>query len=95
VKITMVQKRLPDGSICPKCREVRKLLEDRGLHDRIHRFLEASPKDPEGEGMQLVRKHQMKKAPFFIVETEDGSVAVYDSVLRMLRDLFSDKDSGG
>ena len=95
MKITMVQKRMPDGSMCPKCREVRQLLEDRCLLDRIHRFVEASPKDPEGEGMQLVRKHRMKRAPFFIVEHGDGAVTVYDSVLRMHRDLFSDQEPGG
>ena len=84
----MVQKKMPDGSICPKCRDVQKLLEDRGLSDRIDRCVEASPKEPDGEGMQLVKKHKIKKAPFFIVETDDGEITVFDSVLRMLRDLY-------
>jgi hypothetical protein len=57
--------------------------------------VDASPKDPEGEGMLLVRKYKMKRAPFFIVEDDDGGVMVFDSVLRMLRDLFSDNNTGG
>ena len=88
MKITMIEKIMPDGSLCPKCQEVIALLTDRGYRDKIDTILAASPKDPDGEGMRLVKKHKIKRAPVFIVEKDDGTEAVYDSVLRMLHDVF-------
>jgi len=88
MKITMVKKIMPDGSPCPKCQGVLDLLQDRGLLDKIDLMLEASPKDPDGEGMKLVKKLRIKRAPFFVVEKDDGTEKVYDSVLRMLKELF-------
>ena len=88
MKITMVERIMPDGSRCPKCRNVMALLEERGLRDRIDAVVAASPRKPGGQGMRLFKKHKMKRAPFFVVEEEDDSVTVYDSVLRLIRDLF-------
>ncbi|MDP6848814.1 MAG: hypothetical protein QGI24_08510 [Kiritimatiellia bacterium] len=90
MKITMVKKIMPDGSDCPKCLDVLGLLENRGHMDKISAVLEASPKDPAGEGMQLVKRLKMKRAPFFLVEKDDGSEIVFDSVLRMLKEVFPD-----
>ena len=86
--ITMVSKIMPDGKYCPKCQDVRKLLEDRGHMKKIDQILGASPKDPEGEGMQLVNRLKIKRAPFFLVTEDDGSEKVYDSVLRMIKQVF-------
>jgi len=83
---------MPDGSLCPKCRDVLELLEKRGLRDRIDRIVPAAPKEPDGEGMRLVRRHRMKRAPFFVVEGEDGTETVYASVLQMIGELFPDKE---
>ena len=48
----MVERIMPDGSLCPKCRDVLELLERRGLRDRIDRIVPASPKEPDGPGMR-------------------------------------------
>ena len=90
MKITMIEKIMPDGSLCPKCQEVLALLEKRGYRERIDRILDASPKDPNGEGIKLVKKHRIKRAPFFVVERDDGTEKVYDSVLRMLEEVFEE-----
>jgi len=86
--ITMVRKIMPDNSPCPKCQDVKKLLEDRGYINRIDRTLDVSPKDPKSEGMQLVNRLKIKRAPFFLVTEDDGSEKVYDSVLRMIKQTF-------
>ena len=86
--ITMVKKIMPDGSPCPKCQDVVKLLEDRGYGDRITKSVDASPKDPKGEGMLLVKKHKMKRAPFFVVDKDDGNTVVYDSALKMIKEVL-------
>ncbi len=88
MNITMVKRIMPDGSPCPKCQDVLKLLEDRGYSARIDRTLEASPRDPDGEGMRLVKALKMKRAPFFVVKKDDGSEVVYDSALRMIKEIF-------
>jgi hypothetical protein len=88
MNITMVKKIMPDGSPCPKCQDVTKMLEERGLMDRIEKVVDASPKDPAGEGMKLVKKFKMKRAPFFVVEKDDGAEVVYDSALKMIKEVF-------
>lgn len=88
MNITMVKKIMPDGSQCPKCQEVTQMLEDRGHLGKIGKIVEASPKDPKGEGMQLVKKFKMKRAPFFVVEKDDGSEAVYDVALKMVKEVL-------
>lgn len=80
----MVKKIMKDGSECRKCHEVTRFLEEKGLLDRINRIVFADPKDPEGEGMKLVRLWNMMRAPFFIVE-ESGRTTVYSSVMELIR----------
>ena len=75
---------MEDGSDCPKCRQVSELLEKKGLLARIHRTVIADPKDPEGEGMKLVKLWGMKRAPFFIVE-HNGAPKVYASALEFIK----------
>ena len=88
VKITMVEKIMPDGSLCPKCKDVIELLQKRGVWDRIDQVLDVSPNDKAGEGIRLVKKHKVKQAPFFIVERDGEGEVVYKSVLQMLNHLF-------
>lgn len=89
--ITMIAKQMPDGSPCPKCREVLELFVKRGCREKIDRLLTAKPKEPDAEIMQLVKKHKIKRAPFFIVEKDDGTEIMYDSALRLLNEIFPEE----
>jgi hypothetical protein len=82
--VTLVKKIMEDGSECRKCQAVTRLLEEKGLIDRINKIVFADPKDPEGEGMKMVRFWNMRRAPFFIVE-EPGRTAIYSSVMELIR----------
>lgn len=84
----MVEKILPDGSLCPKCKDVTALLKKRDFWGKIDRVIDVSPSDKEGEGMKLIKKHKIKNAPFFIVEQADGTEVIYKSALQMLNALF-------
>ena len=85
----MVEKIMPDGSLCPKCNDVTELLKKRAVWEKIDQVVDVSPGDKDGEGMKLVKKHKIKQAPFFIVEQDDGSETVYKSALQMLNALFT------
>jgi len=93
MKITMVKKRLADGSQCRKCGQVSELLERRGHQDDIHETIWAEAGNPESEGMLLAKEHNIDTAPFFIVTTDDEDIKVYTSALKMMRDCFSYKAS--
>ena len=83
-QITCVKKVLDDGSECPKCRQISKLLDKEGLLGFIDRTVIADSKDPSGEGMKLVKLWGMKRAPFFIVE-QGNEHKVYQSALEFIR----------
>lgn len=82
--VTMVKKRLADGSACPKCDDAQRLLESRGRWEAIDRVVWADVNEPGSEGWQLARQHEVDLAPFFVVET-DGVQTVVKSVIQLLR----------
>ncbi|GIW45881.1 MAG: hypothetical protein KatS3mg077_3163 [Candidatus Binatia bacterium] len=82
--ITMVKKRLADGSECRKCREVTELLQQKGLWSRMDEVVWADERDPASPGMQLAEKYSVERAPFFIVRDDTGE-RVYTSVLQLIR----------
>jgi hypothetical protein len=85
--ITMVKKRLRDGSDCRKCAEATEYLQSRGLWGRIDEVLWAIEDEPSSEGMILGARLGVDRAPFFVVRDADGEV-VYGSVLQLVRDRF-------
>src|SRR5258707_14681386 len=85
--ITMVKKRLADGSECRKCQEAMAHLQSRGLWEHITEIVWAHEDDHTSHGMVLSRHHGVDRAPFFIVRDDDGE-AVYVSVLELGRDRF-------
>ncbi len=85
----MVKKRLLNGEECPKCKEVSKLLEERGHAGDITRTVWADMSDPQSEGFALAKKYRVKRAPFFIVRRE-GEEKIYTSVLQMLNEVFGE-----
>jgi hypothetical protein len=83
--ITMVKKRLADGSECRKCQDASSTLQTRGLWSRIDDVVWAKEGDDASPGMVLAARLGVEQAPFFIVR--DGSAEqVYTSVLQLVRD---------
>ena len=85
--ITMVKKRLADGTECRKCQEATTHLQSRGLWSRIDEIVWAREDDAASPGMVLGQRLGVERAPFFVVRDERGE-AVYVSVLQMVRERF-------
>ncbi len=83
--ITMVKKRLADGSECRKCQEATTHLQSRGLWDRVNEVVWAQEGDEASPGMALSARFHVSQAPFFIVRDERGE-SVYASVLQLARE---------
>lgn len=83
--ITMVKKRLADGSECRKCAQATEQLRSRGLLDRIDEVVEVREGDPDSPGSRLAERVGVDTAPFFIVRDDTGE-HVYTSVMRLIRD---------
>jgi len=90
--ITMVKKRMRDGSDCRKCGEVTEHLRQRGLWDRIDEVVWAQEDDPTSPGVILGERLGVETAPFFVVRDDDGET-VYTSVLRLIQDRFDQADA--
>ncbi len=76
--ITFVKKILADGELCKKCREVSERLSSEKLMDVIDHIAIADERDADSEGVRLAKKHNVERAPFFLVEDETGEVIVFD-----------------
>ena len=83
--ITMVKKRLADGSECRKCQEAMAHLQSRGLWNRIDEVVWAQEGDASSPGMQLGARAGVAQAPFFLVH-EAGVESVYVSVLHLINE---------
>jgi hypothetical protein len=83
--ITMVKKRLVDGSDCRKCAEATEHLQSRGLWHRVDEIVWAHEDDPTSPGHELSSRLGVNCAPFFVVR-DDGVEVVYTSVLQLVRD---------
>ena len=88
MRVTMVKKIMADGSPCKKCREVEERIAAEGLAQRIDRVVVADERDPESEGLRLADKHQVKHAPFFIVEDHGQAPRIYVSWLQFVREVL-------
>lgn len=83
--ITMVKKRLADGSECRKCVEATEHLQARGLWSRVDDIVWAHEDDPASAGLVLGARLGVDRAPFFIVR-DAGDQAIYTSVLQLIRE---------
>ena len=86
--ITMVKKIKADGSPCKKCADVEERLHAADLQDRIDNIAIADERDPNSEGMQLAREHQVDRAPFFIVKDEQGQTKIYTVYYQLLKEVL-------
>lgn len=84
-EVTFVKKLLADGQACAKCRDVERRLRDDGLLDRIDRTVLAVENDPSSDGAVLAARHDVQRAPFFLIGRPDGSVQVIESYLAFKR----------
>jgi phosphoadenosine phosphosulfate reductase len=83
----MVKKQLASGEPCRKCVEAEQMLRARGLWSRVDRVVWAVEDQPESEGMKLGERFAVESAPFFVVRGEDGREQVFESTLKLLREL--------
>lgn len=92
--ITLVKKILKDGSPCAKCADVLQKLEESGYMSRIDDILVADERDPNSPGMQLARQYQVDRAPFFLVDHEDGQdPVIYTVYLKFVREVLEQEAS--
>jgi len=85
--VTMVKKRLADGSECRKCQDATAHLQSRNLWNRIDEVVWAREDDAASPGVQLGARLGVDQAPFFVVR-DAGQESVYVSVLQLIRDRF-------
>jgi phosphoadenosine phosphosulfate reductase len=87
--VTMVKKRMADGSACPKCVQAEELLKTRNLWQHIDEVVWALEGDPNSDGMKLAARHGIELAPFFVVRDDAGHERLYESVLALIKKELS------
>ncbi|BFM11703.1 hypothetical protein R50072_18560 [Simiduia litorea] len=93
MKITLVKKILADGSPCRKCADVLEKLESGGYMKFIDEILIADERDEMSAGMRLADKHQVNRAPFFVVERDEQEPVIYTVYLKFVRDILEQETS--
>ena len=88
MRITMVKKQLASGAPCEKCAQAEEMLKRRGHWERIDEVIWAVENDPTSPGAQLAARHDVKLAPFFLVQGDAGEERIFTSALRLVRDCF-------
>lgn len=81
----MVKKRLANGDPCEKCAQTEEMLKRRGLWERIDEVLWAVEGEDDSPGARLAAEHDVKLAPFFVVQDESGAQTVVKSALQLVR----------
>ena len=74
------------------------LIDRDALRDRIGRVVWFDENDPHGEGAALAAKHEVNRAPFFIVEGlqekgDEVAEKVYTVYFKMKKEVFGKKAS--
>ncbi len=90
-KITLVKKILKDGSPCKKCADVLDRLESSDQIQFINEIIIADERDDSSEGMVLARKHNVDRAPFFIVEEEGKPAKIYTVYMKFVKEVLHQK----
>jgi hypothetical protein len=93
MKITLVKKILADGSPCQKCADVLEKLESSGQIQQIDEILVADERDPASPGVQLAKDLNVNRAPFFVVEKDDGTQEVYTVYLKFVKEVLGQQSS--
>lgn len=88
MKITLVKKILADGSPCKKCGDVLEKLETSGHMSKIDQVLVADERNPESEGMVIAKRHDVNRAPFFVVEKDGEDAAIYTVYFKFVKEVL-------
>lgn len=91
MKITFVKKILSDGSPCAKCADVIHKLESSGQMARIDEVLVADERDPASPGMQIAKRFNVDRAPFFVVENANEEPQIYTVYLKFVKEVLEQK----
>ncbi|MGV0005456.1 MAG: hypothetical protein ACNYPG_02315 [Candidatus Porifericomitaceae bacterium WSBS_2022_MAG_OTU9] len=89
--IVMVKKIMADGSPCRKCAAVEQRINDGGYSANINETIIADERDPESAGMKLAAEHGIDLAPFFIIYGDNGDIQIYESWLRLEKEVLRGK----
>jgi len=89
--VTMVKKRLADGSTCKKCVEAESMLRRRGAWHLIDAVVWADEADPKSAGLLLAERFNVEVAPFFIVGELEDKPVVYTSALKLHRSVLKNR----
>lgn len=84
----MIKKIKEDGSLCRKCAEVEKRLQDAGLTGKIDRTIIADERDPESEGIRIAAQYNVDRAPFFMVEEDGKAPRIYTVYMKFLKEVL-------
>lgn len=91
MKITFVKKILSDGSPCAKCADVINKLESSGQMAQINEVLVADERDPSSPGMQIAKRFNVDRAPFFVVEKANEEPQIYTVYLKFVKEVLEQK----
>jgi hypothetical protein len=89
MKIIYVKKIKADGSPCKKCAEVTERLEKTDQMQFINDVLIADERDPGSPGMLIARELAVERAPFFVVEQDDGTKDVYTVYFKFVKEVLN------
>lgn len=89
MRITMVKKLFADGAPCKKCIEVEQKMHQAGQMNKIDQILVAEEADPNSAGMLLAAKHNIDRAPFFVVEYDDQPTQVYTVYFKFVKEVLA------
>ncbi len=88
MKITFVRKIKADGTDCQKCQDVIDQMAKNDQLKYLDRFIEADERDETSEGFMVAAKYNVTRAPFFLVEYDDGSHKIYTVYLKFVKEVL-------
>jgi uncharacterized Zn finger protein len=88
-RITFVKKIFADGSPCKKCGEVMDKMETANQMRFIDEVVIADEADSDSQGMLLAKQYDVSKAPFFLVEDQEGNIEIYTIYFKLVKDVLN------
>ena len=79
--------------MCPKCSEVSERLVKDGLLEKVNYIAIADSQDADSEGMQMAKKYKIDRAPFFLVEDQQGVMHIFDVYFKFKRFVHKQEKS--
>ena len=89
MKITLVKKIKADGSSCQKCQDITERLEASDQMKLIDQVIFAIETDPYSAGMLLASELSVDRAPFFVVEHDDGRKEVFTVYFKFVKEILN------